>query len=299
MCKHVRCATICGTSVAGRRAAGSRLGLARKVRRHERVERDDVRGQGHHPARRQTGGPAAVRARRGAGCLGAADRLRRLVDRATSSATSSTRPRATSPPSTRPGAAARRRRRTGCRRCTSGSTRWRSAFRRVPQAEMMAAAARRLRQDDGHPGAARPRRVDRPDGHPRLHGPGAGVLLRGRPADGLRRPLLGHPAGHRSRARPAGRRRRPAGAVHVRDLAGHRPHRRGRGAGSRSGSGSAGATPATSGSRSARRGSRTSRATSRTCRRGSSSTPAAWCSPRSAGATSAPYGATSPWPSAT
>ena len=30
-------------------------------------------------------------------------------------------------------------------------------------------------------------------GDPRLHGPGPGLLLRGRPADGLRRPLLGHP----------------------------------------------------------------------------------------------------------
>ena len=61
----------------------------------------------------------------------------------------------------------------------------------------------RLRDDfekmQEHPRAARPRRLDRPDGHPRLHGPGAGVLLRRRPADGLRRALVGHPAGHRSR----------------------------------------------------------------------------------------------------
>ena len=58
-------------------------------------------------------------------------------------------------------------------------------------------------------------------------GPVPGLLLRGRPADGLRRPLVGHPAGQRPGARPVRRRRGPAGAVHVRDLAGHgaRPRR--------------------------------------------------------------------------
>ena len=97
------------------------------------------------------------------------------------------------------------------------------AFRRVPQAEMM----ERLRDDfDKMMGILEPLGPDEWTGlmvTARLHGPGSGVLLRRRPADGLRRALLGHPAGHRSRARPAGRRRRPAGAVHVRDLAGHRP----------------------------------------------------------------------------
>ena len=63
----------------------------------------------------------------------------------------------------------------------------------------MRAAARRLRQDAGDPRAARSRGLDRVDGHPRLHGSGAGLLLRGRPADGLRRPLVGHPAGQRAR----------------------------------------------------------------------------------------------------
>ena len=64
------------------------------------------------------------------------------------------------------------------------------------------AAAHRLRQDAGHPRAARSGRVDRLDGHPPLHGPGPGVLLRGWPADGLRRALVGHPPGQWPGARP-------------------------------------------------------------------------------------------------
>ena len=38
-------------------------------------------------------------------------------------------------------------------------------------------------------------------GPARLHGPGAAVHLRRRPADGLRGALMGHPRGHRPRAR--------------------------------------------------------------------------------------------------
>ncbi len=82
-----------------------------------------------------------------------------------------------------------------------------TAFRGVPQAELM----ERLRTD-----FHKMREILEPlspedwTGLMVTHaymGRGAGVLLRRRPADGLRRALLGHPAGHRPGARPVRRRR--------------------------------------------------------------------------------------------
>ena len=106
-------------------------------------------------------------------------------------------PRLRRGPRRRRGPGAARAAGDGASRPNEGAT----AFRGVPQAEMM----ERLRADFHKMqeilDADRARRLDRPDGHPRLHGPGAGLLLRRRPADGLRRPLVGHPAGQRPGAR--------------------------------------------------------------------------------------------------
>ena len=89
------------------------------------------------------------------------------------------------------------RRRTGCRdgaRVTN--RRWRCG--RTPGRAGRTGCVR-TRQDDGIFDALvqEDGRVHRPA---LLHGSAAVVLLPGVPVDGLRRPLLGHPAGHRPRA---------------------------------------------------------------------------------------------------
>ena len=133
---------------------------------------------------------------------------------------------------------------------TRRRTRARPRSADVPQAELM----ERLRDDfhkmQEHARAARPGRLDRADGHPRLHGSGAGVLLRRRPADGLRRPLVGHPrraAGAATRCPatpPTCWCRSCSRSGRARSAPTRSPSR------SRSASGSAAATPATTGSRS-------------------------------------------------
>ena len=128
------------------------------------------------------------------------------------------------------------------------------AFSGLPQAEMIAAAARRRRTHAGDPRAARSGRLDRLHGHPRLHGPGAGVPLRGRSAHGLRRALLGHPAGpagmsHALSARP------PTCSCRSCSRSGRARCARAPGrTRSPSGSGSRATTPGTTGSRSGRDG---------------------------------------------
>ena len=189
----------------------------------------------------------------------------------------------------------RRRRGPGAVRAAGHAREGQRVRHRVPRraaGRADAAAARRLPQDAGAPRRARPGRLDRADGHPPLHGSGAGVLLRRRPADGLRRALVGHPRGQRPQPRALRRRRRPAGAVHVRDLAGHRARRRGGRAVHDRHPGQRAQRRRLPGVGQRRGAQPTSRARSRACRRTSSSTPAAWCCARSAGATTARCAAT-------
>ena len=191
-----------------------------------------------------------------AGCLGAADGVRRLDDAGRRRPHRRHDRGLLRARSTRPRARARRRRRTACRSMHERVNEMAIAFRRRAAGGDDGAAAGRLRQDDGDPGAAGTRRVDRPDGAHTYMGPvpaffyAAGQLMDyGVHSWDIRQ-------GTGRGARPVRRRRRPAGAVHVRDLAGDRPQTtRSIEPCRRSASGSAGATPATTGSRSARRAS--------------------------------------------
>ena len=110
------------------------------------------------------------------------------------------------------------------RACRAWRRGWTSRRRRcgaVPQAELMDARPRRTSTKMMEIVEALGRgRVDRAHRPALLHGSAAGVLLPGVPADGLRRALVGHPAGDRPRPRAGRRRGRPAGAVHVRPVAG-------------------------------------------------------------------------------
>ena len=113
------------------------------------------------------------------------------------------------------------RRRTGCRGWLRGWTQQALALRIGAADRVGRAAAYGLRQDDGDLRRAGPGGVDRVQRPALLHGSAAGVLLPGVPADGLRRPLLGHPAGDRPGPRALGRGGGSPRPVHVRAVEVH------------------------------------------------------------------------------
>ena len=254
---------------------GSRL-TQRRGGAHECLGRDVLRGERHHPAGGPGRGGPLHRPGQPARRLGSAHRLRETGRSATWSATWWTPPRATSRRSRRRGPAARPAPYglTGMHeRAGEQATR----FRDLSQQEMLA----RLRTDlDKLMGILEPMGPEEWTGFIVPHfymGPVPAFFYAAGPADGLRRALLGHPAGHRARARAVRRRGRPAGAVHVRALAVH--HQAGRR--------SHPVPPGRHGDRPERGqlpdrrvgpgDDATSRGTSATCPRSSTSTRAAWC----------------------